>query len=360
MEFVPDCVKVPKAAYKYSPPQEIVMFGKGKKAERFIYVNQNLLPKEKQKLSELENEIRKGSLEGIPEGWSREELLRYCYGTNWKTPKILKNLKESLEWRKSFLGRDYKALLPRVLPILTEGSIYIHGRDHYFRPILVLNIAKCSFKKHSIEEYTMGICFLLEYMIENMLLPGKVENWVVIADMESQSIGLSHFKSLKKVVKVLTANYKSRLGCCYVLNAHKSVFFLWNLMKPLLDESTNQKIQISNKNTTQGLIETCDSFQVEQKYSGTAPNQTKFWPPSFPYSEHCQTPQIEESNEIPTKEPSESIFSICTYSTLRKPKKKPLLYEVLQNTPENTPNHTSFEETKVNYASCGPCTCTIL
>lgn len=43
-------------------------------------------------------------------------------------------------------------------------------------------------KKLDIEVFLNMITYFLEYVVDKMLLPGQVENWVVIADLGGQGI----------------------------------------------------------------------------------------------------------------------------------------------------------------------------
>jgi hypothetical protein len=121
-------------------------------------------------------------------------------------------------------------------------------------------------------------------VIENMLLPGHIENWVVISDMGHHGISPSNLSSLKQVIKVLTDNYRCRLGVNYVLNPPKTVYFIWSCIKPFLDDVLIEKIKIIKSNYSPELLAHCNHSQLEVKFGGHAPNLTKYWPPYIPNS----------------------------------------------------------------------------
>ena len=66
------------------------------------------------------------------------------------------------------------------------GFLYVHGRDKWFRPCLVLNSGVLSQIKIShpdlfdIDLLSTATIFILEYVKKYMFLPGQIENWVVI------------------------------------------------------------------------------------------------------------------------------------------------------------------------------------
>lgn len=74
------------------------------------------------------------------------------------------------------------------------GFVYVHGRDRYFRPCMVFHAHVLERAKHdktqqyNIESINMAGIFLVEYMKKYMLIPGKVENWVVILDQRDFSL----------------------------------------------------------------------------------------------------------------------------------------------------------------------------
>lgn len=47
---------------------------------------------------------------------------------------------------------------------------------------MILNAYKIDTKKMSEELMIKGVSFFLEVVVNNMLLPGQVENWVIIMD----------------------------------------------------------------------------------------------------------------------------------------------------------------------------------
>ena len=143
------------------------------------------------------------------------------------------------------------------------------------------------------------IAFLLDYLIENMLLPGKVENWVVISDFERNGFGELGFSSLKQVMGILTDNYRCRLGCNYVINPAKAVYYMWTCMKPFLDEVLIEKVKILNKPHPAELFNHCNPYQVEEKYGGRAQNIHTYWPPIMPNAPYNLNGVPQQSLEVP-------------------------------------------------------------
>jgi hypothetical protein len=64
----------------------------------------------------------------------------------------------------------------------------MQGRDNRFRPIIILNAYKIDIKVLTLETILKGLTFFLELVVNHMLLPGQVESWVIIMDLNFQGI----------------------------------------------------------------------------------------------------------------------------------------------------------------------------
>lgn len=220
----------------------------------------------------------------LPSDWDDNLLLRQVYGTNWKTRNAVAAVLKHLEWRKTAMPPDYKILFPTVLPLLHSGCLYIHGRDCRYRPCIIMQYPRFNFREHSIDEYLPLIGFFLDYVIDNMMLPGQIETWVSITDMGKMGLSDLPISQLRKVIEVLQNNYKCRLGRNFVVNAPTSVNVVWTIVKKFLDKDTVEKMSITGKSFDPALLQNFHPSQIEEKYGGQAPNLTTFWPPIVPDS----------------------------------------------------------------------------
>jgi CRAL/TRIO domain len=76
----------------------------------------------------------------------------------------------------------------KVIDALKSGIIYHHGRDHRYRPIIVMRtkiLMECGLTN---DEIKLTLTYFIEYMLDNAILPGQVENWVIITDMDGVGI----------------------------------------------------------------------------------------------------------------------------------------------------------------------------
>lgn len=94
-----------------------------------------------------------------------------------------KAMKEHEDWRQLNLPVQ---LTPDVQQMLESGIIYMSGRDNRYRPIVVMNLKL--FDEKRTELIIRTFTYFFEEIIEHVLLPGQVEQWVTIMNVEGFSL----------------------------------------------------------------------------------------------------------------------------------------------------------------------------
>jgi hypothetical protein len=78
-------------------------------------------------------------------------------------------------------------LTDETLKLLNSGILYLHGRTMDMSPILVLDFIKLAelLNKKLINDGNFCALhnFFASYIINNMTLPGQVEKWVIITNI---------------------------------------------------------------------------------------------------------------------------------------------------------------------------------
>ena len=78
-------------------------------------------------------------------------------------------------------------LTNKIIEILKSGIIYIHGRCKDFQPIVILDFIKLEDLLTRKVITNFNFCsahnFLATYIENNMLLPGQVEKWSTITNI---------------------------------------------------------------------------------------------------------------------------------------------------------------------------------
>ena len=142
-----------------------------------------------------------------------------------------------------------------------KGYFYPCGRDRYFRPVLVFNATL--FNPKDLDTPTLATIFTHEEVINNMFIPGQVENWVIIYDLGGMGVTDIPMSAIKGTTQKMSQNYGGRLFKMFVVNAPGTIYFTWKLVSAFLDPVTVEKIQISKKNTDKHMFDNIDPSQVE-------------------------------------------------------------------------------------------------
>jgi len=223
----------------------------------------------------------------LPPVWKSSQTLRFLIANRFNFDKALKTIQEYIEWQKWKLP---VTLSPGVASLLDSGIMYIHGRDNRYRPLIVLNSHMIDLKKIDLEVFLDTITYQLEYLIKHFMLPGQVENWVFINNLNSMGLTSLPLTTLKKVMDYFQNNYRGRLYKMYVLNTPFSLNMIWSMVKTFMEETTVNKIHFHKTNTCEEMWTHINKDQVEKRFGGNAPDtKDKFWPPMFP-SENYTTP----------------------------------------------------------------------
>jgi hypothetical protein len=298
--------KPPKEAYFFMPSEdEKIIFNNNdpKSTRRKIFgIKEEYSDFEKSKLKllkeEIQNLISRENEDLIPlKELKDEELLRYHQSTSYRLEKTMELLRENLVWKK---GKIFPLNLnENVKKILNSGFIYVHGRDSYFRPIIVVSAQTyLNFKNNfEFEDIVTAVIYFIEYIINYMLIPGQVENWDIIADLNKVSLfGIPD--TLRKIFKILQSNYRARLNVVYILGKNPWFNALWTIVKAILDSNTNKKFTFIDENSKYQMFEFINNEQVEQKYGGLARNvdceNDGYFPPIIPSENFLKQSNLRE------------------------------------------------------------------
>jgi len=285
--------KLPKEAFFYFPSdKEIIEYDNKNlnKLQRKIFEGRlEYICFEKAKLEELEIEIesyinnKKNANKKLilPREWREYNSLRFLQATSFDVKKTIEIIISHLEWRSEFLPPKINE---KVMEILNIGYLYIHGRDHRFRPIIHINASVINkyTKKYNFDDWNLATIYFMEYTIKNLLLPGQIENWVIICDLKDVSV-MSLPSDFKKILGILQNNYRCRLFRMFIVNVGSFFNMMWGVIKKIIDANTEKKIKILKAGNSYEIFEIINPTQIEKKYCGQADNiNNYFFPPIFP------------------------------------------------------------------------------
>ena len=185
--------------------------------------------------------------------------------------ETIKIITDHIEWKQDW--PSYKLIYPLITQILNSGGLYIHGKDHKYRPIIVITPKKlATFPQHLL---MAAAFFILEYIKDHMLLSGQIENWILIADL--QGFDIKDYS--KKIITDLLMHFPCRLAKAYLFNSSKLLSSILKVFSP----NTLHKVTIVSEGKNP-LLDICNPQQVETKFGGTSDNIENFWPPITPSS----------------------------------------------------------------------------
>jgi hypothetical protein len=117
LEIVIQSCEPPKAIKSFTPTHDVLFHGTGKKQQRNIFYHQHFSAREVEKLRRLKEMILKQKLK-IPEDFNDCELLKFVYGSNFKTKSAFKAVKACLDSRKEVLTDNFLLLYKNIVEIL--------------------------------------------------------------------------------------------------------------------------------------------------------------------------------------------------------------------------------------------------
>ena len=139
--------------------------------------------------------------DGVDADWDDDELLRFANGWSFKLEELCVGLFYHLEWRKTYF--PFPRLTDPILKILHTGVLYLHGRCIDHSPILVMNfgVLKSLLKTKQIDAdlFCAVHSFFATYIKKNMLIPGMVEKWSILGNVNGfplTDIPVSMFKEV--------------------------------------------------------------------------------------------------------------------------------------------------------------------
>lgn len=313
---------IPKEAYNYFPSGEKLFISSGRSIVRYIFYNTEFTQYELTQLSEFKQYLE-STKTSIPDEIRLEEVLRAIIGCKFNFKKSLEAINSAIRWKLLNMPQGIDSLYTKAEILLNSGSIYIHGRDHRYRPLIILNAGKLDLDKYTSEDYCNLLCFTLEYCIRELMVPGHIENWIIITDLNQQSLGSLPISELKTIIKTLQDNFRCRMIVNYIVNAPRSLRFIWTVIKGFIETHTVNKIRILREGKPAEMNQNFAPHQYEDKYGGTSPNlTTQFWPPTLPngpFEAPGETPgahlDLTRTLEVPLDH-SEEIFYSFARSTI--------------------------------------------
>ena len=258
--------------YRFIPPENEIIVIDPSNADNNIRFIFNGLPKtdlEKTRLIEFQNYENEHGKINYPPTWLESDTMRYLQASEYNLKVSYNKIKE----QAALINAKPKSINDRIIKLLNSGYIYMYGRDHHFRPILVLELVKVADlvekEGYTLEEINMSLDYLLDYIIKYIFIPGQIENWVLITDFKD--IGLSKMGKGKDIIGALN-KYRGRVFRNFMINIGGFISMAVKGIISLFGKASSKKVKILDENELYKMNELIRPDNIQQKYGGTAPN----------------------------------------------------------------------------------------
>lgn len=248
---------------------------------RMIFLNTPLDESEQTALQEFDEEFKKqGSV--VPR-CMEVHALRTLQQSKFNVKKAVEQTKKNYDFRMKYLPMREAD----VIADLRKGWMYWHGRDLRCRPCLV--VRACNIDRetwNSPDRVTRTVLWSLEFILRYGLVPGRVENWVLIVDIENGAKhGTPSMSALSSMANALQQIYRFRMVWTKIVNAPYWFTAIWMGLKKAIPGESVKKVEIIGRNCGETLQKYFAPNQLEQRYGGSAPNvedPNDCYPPRFP------------------------------------------------------------------------------
>jgi CRAL/TRIO domain len=146
----------------------------------------------------------------------------------------------------------------------------------------VFNLRKLFESKIDLQTCIKSNHYLLEYLKSEVLVPGRIETWDFIVDLEGFNKLKYPKSSFEKIFKEFTRFYPSRANLIITINSdnlHKLIKKAYLLFKSTSEYYSRVYCGDDYKRT---LLKYIPKKNLEIKYGGLCPNLlTNFFPPSY-------------------------------------------------------------------------------
>lgn len=311
--YISEDVKVPKVAHYLEPDEEIKFCMHGTpQQERLIFpVDENYSDYEEEQYQKLWEYMEQNSIE-LPDVMTEQDIRRFLQGNHYKIKNTVSNIQAHLEFRRQTLP---VILNDNMKTLIDKGLFYMHGRDRWFRPILISKARVLTEATPELEDALKAWYFVWFYVIEHCMLQGKVENWINVTDLDNIAINKLPAKFIINFITSTQAHLKCRGKKFFVFNVTFAVRMIYKLVAPFIDSKIKQKLNLWKDPTHQELLDMVHPSQLEEKYGGEAPNVTECWPPICPSDEYGHDPDLinepssvdSESAEVSRNDSQESL-----------------------------------------------------
>ena len=288
-EIFKKCLPPKEAYYFFHKPEDILIIDKKKPENsiRRIFTNVPFTDFEKKWLKDLQKIIDANDDLNIPMGWDDGMSLGCIYSALGDIEFAFEIMKDYINWFESTFPMK---IVPKdkSWELLNNGFLYIYGRDHQFRPIMVCQpyILQEKLDYFSNSDIVNVCLFVCQFAVNNLLIPGQIENWIMFFNLKGTSL-LSLPEPIKQLVQELSDNFNYRLYKCYVLGMSLIMRILYKFVSNFIGQPNEDKMIILDGKKDKHLFDDFNPDNLEKRFGGRAENlvyggENSLFPPRVP------------------------------------------------------------------------------
>ena len=277
--------------YRFFPPQEeIISIDKSNphKNYRYIFNGQPKTEYEETKLSQFYEYEAKNKKINYPSDWIESDTMRMLQAADYDIKKAYNNIIENIQWLETIP----RTINDKTIYLLNSGFMYVHGRDHHFRPVIFCTIKKvknllATDDTYDFEDINRSIIYLVNYVMEYLLIPGQIENWIIFVDFDG--MGVTDLGDFQKIITTFSKR-RGRVFKNFFVNIGSFLKFSLKTVMKMVSSVAKKSIILGN-NELYKVTELISPDNLEQKYGGKAPNVTpggnNLFPPIMPNANYA-------------------------------------------------------------------------
>ena len=139
----------------------------------------------------------------------------------------------------------------------------------------------------------MVAAFIFDWMMKNMLVPGRIETWIIMLDLEDCSLSNIPMDKLKYFMNAVMRNFPTRMHRLVCINTSwfmRTTFY--TVIYPWLDDFIKKKLVMCGDYDSSNFEDFkevyLDDRTLEKRFGGQRPNLTSlkkpiFFPPDLNY-----------------------------------------------------------------------------
>ena len=250
---------------------------RNKNGRRIVYYNITPEPEEQEKIDDFLAKLKEIKIT-LPKWWTQGDSLRYLV-TKKTIPDMVDRLIEHKEYISSL--KDI-VINDNMIKLLSEGYVYIGGRDKNYYPYIVANLKDYKVRQGNNQEDLLNtIKFVMAIIKKYMMLPFYIEKFHFILNVEKTGI-LDAKTFFPDILKVFGEN-NGFAGHTFIVNPGWTFRTGWSALSGLLPKNTRERTQLVKSKTEYAeLLDFFDPDSLEKRYGGQLENhglEHPSWPP---------------------------------------------------------------------------------